>query len=266
MKHNKTLISTSILTVLGVGIGMMSEVASASLIADGNYVMTINNTPFSGGRYQFGSNGNWNSSFTFGCLPGTKGCVSNALYDDLVATPISGKYSGIPNDGVAGSIDFNITGGFISATSFNMDTISGTAAGDFNQYVNANLMTGSVDNAGQMIFTPKGRLAAVSGFSALVDKAWNIDNFNGGSGTGTNFVPNLPTSNAAWQTFTSGQACAIAGCIDGKNVVNVGDVNFDGIDDYTVTLVSAGQVGSQWGEFFGSGLLGLVGIASKRKN
>lgn len=312
MDHPKTRISTSILAVLGVSTGMMSGVASsASLIADGSYVMTINNTPLSGGTYQFGSNGNWNSSFTMGCLPGTKGCASQAMYDDtapntIIGTdtlgqPVTGIYQGAPNDGVAGSIAFDINAGNISATSFTMDTIFSTALADINQYTlpgpGASLMTGFVDLAGQMTFTPTGRY--IENFNLLqqqgVTRAWNIDNFNGGTGTGTNFVPNPPTNSTSWQSFTSGQACAVSGCIDGNDVVNVGDVNGDGLDDYTVTLVSAGQVGSVWdtgffgGEYyevwastttitsvapvpipaaiwlFGSGLLGLAGISRRKK-
>ncbi len=289
--HKKTRIAASIVAALGISIATVKP-ASAVMIADGLYTMTIDNTPYSGGGFNFGTNGNWSSQFVLGCLPGSKGCVGQAMYDDTVASPVNGKYSGTPNDGVTGSINLTVSGGVITGTSFSMDTISGTSAGEFAEYTNGPVaFTGAVDSAGNMTLTPTGRLATVSEFASLVDERWNVENFNGTTTSGTNIIPNSPTSNTAWDTFTTGSACTSLGCIDGTTVQAVGAT------DYSVTLVSAGIIGSDFGGFFGaayyevwasqttitylgplsqvpipaaawlfgSGLAGLLGVARRKK-
>jgi len=169
------------------------------------------------------------------------------MYDDIIASPVNGKYSGVPNDGVTGSINLTVSGGIITGTSFSMDTISGTGGGDFAQHTNGAVsFSGSVDTAGNMALTPTGRLATLSAFPALVDERWNVDNFNGTTTSGTNSTTNNPTNNTAWDTFTTGSACTSLGCINGTAVQAVNST------DYGVTLVSAGNIGSDFGGFFGA--------------
>lgn len=283
LNANKTRIAAAVAAVIGVS---ATNVASAVGLADGLYDMTINNTPYSGG-YDFGSDGAWNSSFTFSCLPGTKGCGSQALYDDTAAQPVNGKYSGVPGDGVSGTVEIQVVGGAITGVGgFEFDTIPGTAGGDFAQYGGSSGFTGSIDAAGNVSLTPTGTLATVGDFPALVDEAWNVDNFNGGTGTGSNFVPNAPNSNTAYDAFSTGSASNASGTINGALY-----------DGSTAILVKGGSVGSVWGGFFGaqyfevwnvsfaktgdvppaipvpaavwlfgSGLMGLVGVARRRKS
>lgn len=283
MNMKKSTIAAGITAVLGLGTAVLPTAVSAVTLADGIYDMTITNTPYSGG-YQIGSDGAWNSSFTFGCLPGTKGCSSNAMYDDTVASPINGKYSGVPNDGVSGTISITVDNGVISTGdgTFEFDMIPATAGGNFVQYGTVG-WSGSIDASGNISLTPTGILASIDS-PVLVDKAWNIDDFNGGTGTGTNFVPNPPNSNTIYDSFTTGTATASAGDISGA-----------AYDGTSAILVKAGTVGSQWGGFFGasyyevwnvqftktadlppipipaavwlfgSGLIGLVGVARRKK-
>jgi hypothetical protein len=286
MNVKKTLVATAITAAVGMTGMTISGFASAATLADGFYDMIINNTPYTTGPgYGFGSNGAWNSSFTFSCIPGTKGCSSQALYDDTVSSPVNGKYSGVAGDGVAGTIGIKVEGGVITGTGgLEIDTIFGTAGGDFAQYGSSLGWTGSIDGAGNISLTPTGTLATVGDFPSLVDERWNVDNFNGGTGTGTNFVPNPVNSNNAFDSFSTGTATNANGAINGA-----------AYNGTTAILVKGGSVGGDWGGFlgaqyyeawnvsfaftgalpavpvpaavwlFGSGLLGLVGVARRKK-
>lgn len=283
MTHKKTRIAASIVAALGISM-VTAKPASAVIqqLPSGFYLMTIDSTLSSGGGPNFGTNGNWSSQFALGCLPGSKGCTSQAMYDD--------PSTSIP--GAAGSINLTVkANGDITGTSFSMSTISGTAMGDFSQYTNGAVSFKGNMSAGLMTLTPTGRLASISNFPSLVDYRWNVDNFNGTTTSGGNIIPNKPKKNTAWATFTSGSACTSLGCIDGTPVKAVNTT------DYSVTLVSAGRIGSDFGGFFGaeyyeiwasqstikylgplpevpipaavwlfgSGLAGLLGVARRKK-
>jgi hypothetical protein len=281
MQVNKSTLAAAVAVALGSSASMLPNVASAVGLADGFYNMTINNTPFSGG-YQFGTDGAWNSSFTFGSLPGSG---SNGLYDDTVASPVNGKYDGNPNDGVQGTVAIKVEGGVITGTGlFEFDMIPATAGGNFVEYGDSTNFTGSIDASGNISLSPTGILGAVGGFPSLVDERWNVDNFNGLTGT----TPNPPSTNTAWDAFSTGSATNSGGTINGAA--------FDGT---SAILVKGGTVGSDWGGFFGaqyfevwnvgftktgdlpppsavpvpaavwlfgSGLMGLVGVARRRKS
>jgi len=281
MRVNKTTLATAVAAALGASATLLPSSASAATLADGFYDMTINNTPFSGG-YIAGTDGAWNSSFTFGALP--SGSTSQFLYDDTVATPINGRYGGNPNDGVQGTVGLKVEGGVITGTgTFEFDMIPATAGGDFVEYGSSSGFTGSIDGSGNISLTTTGALGAVGGFPSLVDERWNVDNFNGVTGT----VPNAPNSNTAYDAFSTGSATAGAGTINGA-----------AWDGTTAVLVKGGACGSDWGGFFGcsyleawnvgftktgdlpppavpvpaavwlfgSGLMGLVGVARRRKS
>ncbi|HFD80718.1 MAG TPA: hypothetical protein ENK05_10065, partial [Gammaproteobacteria bacterium] len=178
LKARKSTLAVAIAAAAGIGATTLAPMASAATLADGFYDMIINSTPYSAG-YNFGSDGAWNSSFTFSCLPGTKGCASNALYDDTIATPVNGKYAGNPNDGRQGTISIKVVGGVITGTgTFEFDTIPNTAGGNFGEYTDTNVQavnfTGSIDAAGNISFTPTGLLGTVSDFPSLVDERWNV--------------------------------------------------------------------------------------------
>jgi hypothetical protein len=274
MHTNKTTIAAAVAVALGTA-AMLPSFASAATLADGFYDMYINNTTWTGTGYSFGSDGAWNSSFTFGVMPGSG---SNALYDDTIASPVNGKYAGNPNDGVAGTIGIKVEGGVITGTGkFEFDMIPGTAGGDFAEYGNSNSFTGSIDAGGNLTLTTTGVLGTVGDFPTLVDERWNVNDFG-------------DVNNTAWDTFTTGSASN-----------GVGTINGAAFDGTTAILVKGGSVGSDWGGFyganyfevwnvgftftgeldngggneipvpaavwlFGSGLVGLVGVARRRKS
>lgn len=281
-KHSLKAAITLALGVAAIG----PQMASAVTIDDGVYSMTI----VSGkATTAVGTDGNWNSTFTFGCRLGATGCGSQNMTDNgtnvvystgLAAGTAFG--SGVGADGVAGTIKMTIVGGVItSVSSFNVDLIKSTAGGDFAQYANSLTgMGGSISASGAMTFDPTGRLGAVSGYDTLYNKPWNQQ----------------PLA-TAYNTFTTGAATA-TGCV-GSTTANPGcTVNGAAISgsagNYTGVLVSAGNVGTNWGGFagnpyfetwkikltktsslaapvpaaawlFGSGLVGLVGVARRKK-
>ena len=284
-KANKTALAAAI-TAVGLSAGALPTTVSAVGLIDGTYDMTINITPYSGG-YQFCSDGAWNSSFTFSCLPGTKGCNSQALYDDTALNPINGKGNQGLSNGIQGVIKLQVVGGVITGqdAQVEFDVIGGTAGGNFQEYGNSKDFTGSVNAAGDISLTTTGMLGTVGDFPSLVDERWNVDNFNGGSGAGTNFVPNPVNSNNTYDAFSTGSASNAAGTLNGSQ--------YDGT---TAVLVKGGSIGGDWGGFlgaqymevwnvsfnrtgdvstipvpaavwlFGSGILGLVGVARRKQN
>lgn len=115
-----------------------------------------------------------------------------------------------------------VSGGNLSFTSFAVDTIAGTAAGNFAQEGGTLAFTGTTTDT-DTTFNPTGRLGAIDGIPGFVGVKWDYASFTTGASTNNN------------------------GTVNGTAVTNVGDVNGDGIDDYTATFVSAGQMGPEWG-------------------
>ena len=287
MNIKKTHLATALLAALGSSAVIMQSAEAASLLPDGSYQIVINTTPYTAGvGSSFGTDGAWNSGFTCGCQPGSKGCASVAMDDFLNTGPINGR-GGTINDGVAGRINITVANGVIlGGNLFQVDNILGAVGGDFAQYTadgTASGMTGTIDAAGNMTFTPINRLGTFKNFPALVDERWNVDNFNGITPSGTSYVVNPPTSNTAWNTFTTGAATNIDGTTHGTPCTSLGG------SSYGCVLVTAFQFGSDWGGFygatvserwkitltavpvpaaawlFGSGLVGLLGIARRKK-
>jgi hypothetical protein len=277
MKVSKTTIATAVAAAVGASASMLPSVASAVGLVDGFYDMTINNTPFTT-SYQFGTDGAYNSSFTFGNLPGS---ASVGMYDDTIASPVNGKYAGNVGDGLQGTVKLKIEGGVITGEGgFEFDMLPATAGGDFVEYGGSSGFTGSVDASGNISLTPTGTLGAVGDFSSLVDEKWNVNDFD-------------DNTNTAYDSFSTGSATSNSGTINGA-----------AWDGTTAILVKGGQVGSDWGGFFGanylevwnvgftktgdlpttppttppavpvpaavwlfgSGLMGLVGVARRRKS
>ncbi len=287
MYTKKTLLAASILAALGTSAYAISA-AAGQIIADGDYQMLINTTPYvTSGTYtfpNFGSDGAWNSGFTFGCVPQIKGCASVSMTDNNAV--VNGRGGGVL-DGYAGKISIHVSGGNITVSSFQVDPTPGTPAGTFAQYTDASTipvnMIGGVDASGNMTFTPTGRLGTGSSFPALVDERWNVDNFNGTTGSGTSFVVNPPTGNTAWSPFSTAAATNDLGTIHGAAITATGGGNYHGV------LVSASRFGSDWGGFyganyfeawnvdftpvplpatvwlFGSGLAAILGVARRKR-
>lgn len=286
MLINKTAIAAAVIATLGT-VGAVSSASAASLLADGNYQMQILNNPGTASAVQPGADGAWNSTFTFG---GKKPNVASQGMFNSGPTVVNGVTTGV-NDAYAGVLNITVTGGNFTVTKFQVDPIFGTAGGTFAQYANSLVgMNGTVGATGAISFDPTGRLGAVSGFPTLVNERWNVDNFG---------AANL--SNTAYQKFSTGSASTVNSTQTGNTVINgaaatsIGDVNGDGLTDYKAVLVSGGQVGSDWAGFygasyletwsvrlvsqaavtatpipaaawlFGSGLVGLVGVARRKK-
>ena len=209
------------------------------------------------------------SCFTFG------NCVGNAAaaFVDNNNDAMSTAGSAIMGDGLAGVINVTTAsdgaGGVnFSVNSFNMDTYIGTAGGFFGTWADdTSAMTGSVDASGNISFDPTGRMGIAQFFvGSLGAQPWN---------TGS--------------TFTSGNQVNAVANLTGSALAN----------DGSATIVSASSVGAAWGFFvgtpyteifsldfsnativeggpaavpvpaavwlFGSGLVGLAGVARRRK-
>ncbi len=255
MSLNRSAVSVAVASLVGGG-ALCIPVPASAILPDGDYRMVINETPYVAGRYNFGSDGNWNSGFSFGCKPGSKGCVSQAMTDNsnpangnVGPFTVNGQTTGVSGNG-AGAIEISVAGGVISVTDFQVDPIFSTAGGDFLQYADSlnggsiDQMAGTVDSAGNMTFTPTGRLGTVGDFPALVDERWNVSNTD------------CSATNNTWITFTTGQSNSVIvdgvserGRILGAPVRNIGDKNSDDLDDFGAILVLTSQVGCDWASF-----------------
>lgn len=239
MKPKQTHLAVTIAMLLGAT-SLSTAVSAGVGLADGIYDMVINNTPYINGvGYDFGTDGAWSSSFSVGCIPGVKGCFSNGMYDDTIAAPANGFYSGVVGDGVSGTVRIQVTGGVITGLgTFEFDTIPGTFGGNFVEYGGSGGWTGNVDALGNITLTPTGTLATFGDFLP-VDMRWNVDNFNGSTGSGTNLVVNPPTNSTAYDNFSTGTADNGLGTITGA-----------AYDGTRAVLVKGGILGSDW-DFFG---------------
>jgi len=176
-------------------------------------------------------------------------------------------------------VDIN---GDFTITSFSVDAIANTAAGTFVQYApDTSGMTGSIDAAGNIIFTPTGRIANTSAPS-ITGNPFNTPNYD----FGADGVPSADDIPGAWASFTTGTLVGpnLAGSITGQALDAAGHAVLVSTDTY--------GVGPNWGTFdqgtyyevwsvditpatvipvpaavwlFGSGLLGLVGVARRKK-
>lgn len=260
----------------------------------------INTTPTGSGTsgtfYKFGKDGAWNSSFTFG--GNAPSASSQAMTDNATTVASNGgvRGTGVAGDGYAGRVGISVSGGVISVTSFSKDTIYNTAGGNFAQsYLGqtpTNLGAGAVTGAGASpaagaTTLTLNRRGAISSFPTLYDERWNFDdvcNKNGVGWNGSTFTTGSVSTN------TSAVDCTTKTTITGRPLATAGDLNGDGVTDYSAVLVSGGSIGTDWGGFtgaayfevwnvtilsqpvplpaafwlFGSGLLGLIGMARRK--
>lgn len=257
-------------------------------------------TYYGGTEFTPMTSGSLESSFTFGNLPGS--AVSQGMTDNNVLVNVTNDWStfygasaapGAKGNSVvdtyAGLITFDVVNGNIqNATSFNVDTIFGTPIGSIGQFLrdgDLSGFSGNIDAVGNMTFTPTNRLAAADGPTGGVIGRWVIDAATAPPSSG---APQ-GAGDFAWNSFTTASASA----------VNVGTLNgtacTGSAGTYNCTLVSGGNIGTyDWGSIsgvgyfevwktelvrvgdaaivpipaalwlFGSGLLGLIGIASRR--
>ena len=260
---NKTTIALGLVSVLGMGLAQASMLApnttydmfirtDTSCYAPGNCTEFFNSSGFTdnGGTVNF-------NGTTYG--------------------------SSIGGDGWAGVIRFrtDASGDNYTALSYNLDKYPPGPPDEFVSWTdNPKLMTGTVDAAGNMTFTPTGRMAISAFFASSIGvQPWNIDD-------ATNTV--APTTNA-WSTFTTGTSTGQVISLPTPISLTGNPLTADGNGGWNALLVSSSNFGSSWSFFegtpytevwdvniqtvvpvpaavwlFGSGILVLMGLARKK--
>lgn len=266
---------SAIVLALGAAFGGMSAANAALLQAGSTGTITVER-----------------ACFTFGtcAIGGTGDVTDNGIL-------VNGIGSSIAGDGIRGIMNFTVgaDGNSFSLTSFNMDAYTGTAGGNFvTRMVDVSGAGGTISDTGEMILDLTGRTGLAQFFTVFPgEQPWNLDTHGAtqalcAPGTGK------------YTLFTTGNSTAID-CINGGTVVDITGSALVGsvaAGQYTGsgTLVSAGNVGDKWGAFdgtpyseifqvtvtgtanggtvipipaavwlLGSGLLGLVGVARRKK-
>jgi hypothetical protein len=224
--------------------------------------------------------------FTFGiCAIGGLGNITD-VYNNTTA----GIGSGVTGNGRIGQMNFTVDadGNTIHLTSFEMDTYQNTAGGDINtRMVNTAAAGGYIDDAGNMALTLNGRTSFWQ-FDPVVqgEQPWNLQIYNATT------APACAPGTGAYTPFTTGTSSNMDCNTGATNTTLTGSALVGGGGTWTGTIVSAGNVGNRgffdgtpyteifnitvtgtaavvpvpaavW--LFGSGLLGLLGLARRKK-
>ena len=211
-------------------------VAQAVSVPNGNYEIQIVPTPTIGGTtfYNFGVDGAWNSSFTFGGLPPSSATRAMTDNGDGVFRFDGFKYgSSVAGDGLAGRIKIAVNGSSFITSSFQVDSIPNVWSTPFAQW---NWTPWEVygtisQTTGKMTLRTDGRAAAFG--SNLMIGRFNVENY---------YNPSQTT----WSVLTTASVSTSVGSIRGAPLVSIGDVNGDGRPDFKAILVSAGTLGTDW--------------------
>ena len=243
----KTLLATGMLLSMGAG------VAQAGLLTPGQTYDIRVNVGAAGG-----------SCFDFNDCDAT-GAFTKGTDNSLTVTGIG---SGVV-DGFAAvwNITADATGDSFSVNSFQQDAYEATAGGVFalRDVANGAGMSGAIDAAGNMTFDITGRTGIAATFAGSIgEQAWNIDNAPAGDATGLYdlLTTGTMTANAAGATpdfSLTGQLIA-AGNI-GTAWDFFADTQYS--ERYDLSIVAVPVPAAVW--LFGSGLLGLVGVARRKK-
>lgn len=270
----KTLLATSV--SLALGVAAPSANAAFTSLSAGDYSMSITS-----GCFAFGD------CVTLGIgafTDNTAGEASTTVTAGMPTTRSVGSTIGSGTvGGTNGTINFSLDGlGNMTITSYAQDSYLNTAGGTF--FVDAlgangtSLMTGTIDGSGNVFFTPTGREGMAAGFATGIGvQPWNdskkigmYDSFT--TGTSTNAAkgtsPAFTLTGSALQDDGFGGwtgTLVSAGNINGDYWTGFNNVQFSEVFNVTVTSVSAVPVpAAVW--LFGSGLLGLVGVARRRRS
>jgi len=264
MNINKTILCTAVVSVLGAS--SLSPTASAAILADGFYNVYINTTPtfttsYGATGYAVGKDGAWNSSFTYGGVAPNNSSSFGLTDNGVLVTAGDGGLRGtsIAGDGYAGHWVISVLGSNVNFVSYSSDTTLGTTLGNIAQY--GPVTGGGVidQNTGALTLTPTGRLAASSIFASLYDLPFYVDDVDcATSGCVSN-------GNTAWSSLTTGSASTsqIGGptvTINGAPVTALGDIDGDGLADYSAIVVSGGEFGTHWGGAAGAAFFEVKNI------
>ncbi len=239
--------------------------------------------------------GAWNSSFTFGgAAPSSS---SQAMTDNGLTA--FGYGSGIAGDGEAGDIGITVAGSGGTGTTFTVTggtpgvsgmsgTVNGTTDGAMT--FNPTGRLGAIDGAANMVNLPWNIAPGNAAYQTFSTASATANAVNGTTGAltpttiyGTYFTPISGTSNYTGTLVSGGQVGSAWGSFSGVGYFEVWNVNL--ILKAPATVHSGFNVdtipGTAGGDFaqyvapvpipaaawlFGSGLLGLVGIARRKKS
>ena len=245
LKNTRRLLHILLLTLLGYS-NLSAETLQDFLNdTSGNWEIQVN--PVTDGGCD-GSNGNLCSSFVFGSPIGvTPEFGSGGLLDneDAIGVTVIGP-SGIAGDGLAGFILIRKTSvnGFV-VTDYQVDPYLNTPAGTIATrlaYVTG--ASGSISNDGILTLDLTGRTAGFQFFTVFGEQEWNRDD-SSVIGVGTGNYELFTT--AASSNINPSNPPELNETINGRSL---GDINSDGILD--AILVSAGNIGDEWGPFTGT--------------
>lgn len=296
MNLKKNALSLGMAAAVGLTAITLSTAASAGLVADGSYDLVIKTTPttttfYGGTSFKFGIDGNWRSSFSFGGIPSTS---SQGMTDN--SSLVGGLYgSSIGDDGWAGIIGVSVSGDNVSIPG--VGDMSGTidAGGVMNLDVTSRLGAVSgfpLNNLAWNIDDAQGN-CDTNGCTSTGNTSYQTFTTGGATGpagtingkalTNIGDVDGDSIDDYAGIMVTGGQVGSAWGGFFGATYYEVWDFQLLSNNSATGFNVDTifGTAGGDFAQYvgaitapipvpaavwlFGSGLLGLVGVA-RRKN
>jgi len=290
----KTAIHLGLAAAMGVCTLSLSAPAAAGLVADGNYTIAITTTPtgatpYGATFYKFGnSTVGYNSSFSFGGLPSSS---SQAMSDSAVL--VNGLGSSIGGDGFAGVIGISVSGDNVSIPG--VASMSGTIDASGNMALDPTGRLGAV--SGFPLFDLAWNIDDAQGncdtngctsTGNTVYQTFTTGNFVGAAGSlSGSAIANIgdvdgdSIDDYSGTMVTGGQVGSAWGGFFGAVYYEVWKFNIlsnTSASGFNVDTI-AGTAGGDFAQYvsasavpvpaavwlFGSGLLGLVGVARRKK-
>ena len=245
----KTLLGLAVAASFGLGAGA----AQAAFLAPGsNGTITV-----TAGCFIFGV-----------CDIGTGGMGGNGLIDDITdnALTVVGTQStvgsGVAGNSIVGQMNFTVgaNGNSFTLTSYSLDTYTGTAGGNFATMIRtlgAGGAGGTISDTGVVTLNLNGRTGMAENFkNSLREQPWNLDLHPVGGAAavcapGSGLVQSF-TSGTSTNYDCQGGTGAVNASITGSNLASAVPLVPNTQGTWTGTLVSAGNVGGDWGAFDGT--------------